>query len=40
MHVPNSYAALNDFRFRGNETDVRNPGGYRVEVNDGTEVVL
>ena len=37
---PNSYAALNDCRFRGNGTDVYNPGGYRVEVNDGTEVTL
>ena len=37
---PNSYAALDDCRFRGNGTDVYNPGGYRIEVNNGTEVVL
>ena len=37
---PNSYAALNDCRFRGNGTDVYNPGGYRIEVDDGTEVAL
>ena len=37
---PNSYAALNDCRFRGNGTDVYNPGGYRIEVNNGTEVAL
>ena len=37
---PNSYAALDDCRFRGNGTDVYNPGGYRIEVNNGTEVAL
>lgn len=37
---PNSYAALDDCRFRGNGTDVYNPGGYRIEVNNGTEVTL
>ena len=37
---PNSYAALDDCRFRGNVTDVYNPGGYRIEVNNGTEVAL
>ena len=37
---PNSYAALDDCRFHGNGTDVYNPGGYRIEVNDGTEVTL
>lgn len=37
---PHSYAALDDCRFRGNGTDVYNPGGYRIEVNNGTEVAL
>lgn len=37
---PNSYAALDGCRFHGNGTDVRNPGGYRIEVNNGTEVTL
>ena len=37
---PNSYAALDDCRFRGNGTDVYNPGGYRIEVKNGTEVAL
>lgn len=37
---PNSYAALDDCRFHGNGTDVYNPGGYRIEVNNGTEVTL
>lgn len=37
---PNSYAALDDCRFHGNGTDVYNPGGYRIEVNNGTEVAL
>lgn len=37
---PNSYAALDDCRFRGNGTDVYNPGGYRIEVNNGTKVTL
>ena len=37
---PNSYAALDDCRFRGNGTDVYNPGGYRIEANNGTEVAL
>ena len=37
---PNSYAALDGCRFYGNGTDVRNPGGYRIEVNNGTEVAL
>ena len=37
---PNSYVALDDCRFRGNGTDVYNPGGYRIEVNNGTEVTL
>ena len=37
---PHSYAALDDCRFRGNGTDVYNPGGYRIEVNNGTEVTL
>lgn len=37
---PNSYAALDDCRFRSNGTDVYNPGGYRIEVNNGTEVTL
>ena len=37
---PNSYATLDDCRFRGNGTDVYNPGGYRIEVNNGTEVAL
>ena len=40
MSSPNSYAALDDCRFRGNGTDVYNPGGYRIEVNNGTEVAL
>lgn len=37
---PNSYAALDDCRFRGNDVDVANPGSYRIEVNNGTEVTL
>ena len=37
---PNSYAALDDCRFRGNGTDVYNPGGYRVEQTGGTTVAL
>ena len=37
---PNSYAALDGCRFYGNGTDVYNPGGYRIEVNNGTEVAL
>lgn len=37
---PHSYAALDDCRFRGNGTDVYNPGGYRIEVKNGTEVAL
>lgn len=37
---PNSYAALDDCRFRGNGTDVRNPGGYRVEQTGSTTVAL
>lgn len=37
---PDGYIELQGCRFHGNGTDVRNPGGYRVEVNDGTEVAL
>lgn len=37
---PNSYAALDDCRFRGNGTDVYNPGGYRVEQTGSTTVAL
>lgn len=37
---PNSYAALDDCRFHGNGTDVRNPGGYRVEQTGSTTVAL
>lgn len=37
---PRAYAVLEDCRFRGNDVDVANPGGYRIEVNNGTEVTL
>lgn len=37
---PDGYIELQGCRFRGNGTDVRNPGGYRIEVNNGTEVTL
>lgn len=37
---PRAYAVLEDCRFRGNDMDVANPGGYRIEVNNGTEVTL
>ena len=37
---PDGYIELQGCRFHGNGTDVRNPGGYRVEVNNGTEVAL
>ena len=37
---PRAYAVLEDCRFRGNGVDVANPGSYRIEVGDGTEVTL
>lgn len=37
---PRAYAVLEDCRFRGNDVDVANPGSYRIEVGDGTEVTL
>lgn len=37
---PDGYIELQGCRFHGNGTDVRNPGGYRIEVNNGTEVTL
>ena len=37
---PDGYIELQGCRFRGNGTDVYNPGGYRIEVNNGTEVTL
>lgn len=37
---PDGYIELQGCRFHGNGTDVRNPGGYRIEVNHGTEVAL
>lgn len=37
---PDGYIELQGCRFHGNGTDVRNPGGYRIEMNNGTEVAL
>lgn len=37
---PDGYIELQGCRFHGNGTDVYNPGGYRIEVNNGTEVTL
>ena len=37
---PDGHIELQGCRFRGNGTDVYNPGGYRIEVNNGTEVTL
>lgn len=33
---PDGYIELQGCRFHGNGTDVYNPGGYRIEVNNGT----
>lgn len=37
---PDGYIELQGCRFHGNGTDVRNPGGYRVEQTGGTTVAL
>ena len=37
---PDGYIELQGCRFHGNGTDVRNPGGYRVEQTGSTTVAL